>query len=534
MRITANTWEKVSRLGFDVLEIAAGALPDMTREQRQNLAQMARDAGIELTFCIGLPAQYDMASEDPAVRQAGMQYAKKLLECVHEMGGKVLGGILYSSWPARMDFGLLDKRPWWDRSVQCVQKVAQIANDYGIHYCLEIVNRYEQFLINTVDEGPTLSERCGQSACKLLLDVFHMNIEEDSIAQAIETAGDAIGHFHIGETNRRVPGRGRMPWGRNCRRAGTRRIYRPHRYGAFPAHGRHCGVRTSKSGAICPAQRTKPGWIGKRIRSALYAGQTITERMTGYEKNQVGLLTMSDGRIYLHEEAYEANMRHQNAIQKALEDSGKYEVIAGSGPINSNDMARHEAERLRRENVEVTLINFTIWCYPQYTAVATSIAPGPYLLLSNLHPSECGMVGMLAAAGTLEQLGRPFGKLWGAIEDPAVFQRVDSFLRAAAAINRLRGQTFGNFGGRPLGHVHRRCQPGTVAAHVWPGRGKHRAGRYHPRRRQGRFRQSRTRARVVGKRTRARLLTIGVGPYAGQAAHANPLVLRPALHHRGA
>lgn len=204
--------EKVSRLGFDVLEIAAGALPDMTREQRQNLAQMARDAGIELTFCIGLPAQYDMASEDPAVRQAGMQYAKKLLECVHEMGGKVLGGILYSSWPARMDFGLLDKRPWWDRSVQCVQKVAQIANDYGIHYCLEIVNRYEQFLINTVDEGLRYLSDVGNPACKLLLDVFHMNIEEDSIAQAIETAGDAIGHFHIGETNRRVPGRGRMPW----------------------------------------------------------------------------------------------------------------------------------------------------------------------------------------------------------------------------------------------------------------------------------------------------------------------------------
>ena len=63
-----------------------------------------------------------------------------------------------------------------------------------------------------MDEGLRYLSDVGNPACKLLLDVFHMNIEEDSIAQAIETAGDAIGHFHIGETNRRVPGRGRMPW----------------------------------------------------------------------------------------------------------------------------------------------------------------------------------------------------------------------------------------------------------------------------------------------------------------------------------
>ena len=83
--------------------------------------------------------------------------------------------------------------------------------------------------------------------------------------------------------------------------------------------------------------------------------------------------------------------------------------------------------------------------------VAQNFAPGPYLLFSNLHPSECGMVGMLAAAGSLDQIGVKYARLWGDVADPEVFGKMVSFLKAAAAVSRLKGLTFGNFGGRPLG-----------------------------------------------------------------------------------
>ena len=83
--------------------------------------------------------------------------------------------------------------------------------------------------------------------------------------------------------------------------------------------------------------------------------------------------------------------------------------------------------------------------------VAQNFAPGPYLLFSNLHPSECGMVGMLAAAGSLDQIGVKYARLWGDVADAEVFGKMVSFLKAAAAVSRLRGLTFGNFGGRPLG-----------------------------------------------------------------------------------
>jgi len=87
-----------------------------------------------------------------------------------------------------------------------------VADEIGIQYNIEIVNRFEQFLINTVDEGIEFLKKVGNPNIKLLLDTFHMNIEEDSFQDAIIKAGDKLGHFHIGEANRRPPGKGRLPW----------------------------------------------------------------------------------------------------------------------------------------------------------------------------------------------------------------------------------------------------------------------------------------------------------------------------------
>ena len=169
------------------------------------------------------------------------------------------------------------------------------------------------------------------------------------------------------------------------------------------------------------------------------------------KKIKIGILTMSDGREYLHKSFEELNFNKQHSIAKALTDTGMFEVVEGERIINSNTVAKEEGLRLRENSVEATVFNYTIWCYPQYTVAAQNFAPGPYLLFSNLHPSQCGMVGMLAAAGSLDQIGVSYKKLWGDVSDPEVLGKMVSFLKAASAVNRLKGLTFGNFGGRPLG-----------------------------------------------------------------------------------
>jgi D-psicose/D-tagatose/L-ribulose 3-epimerase len=204
--------DKVARLGFDVLEVQPDLLLNMPKTELESLHQLANDRGLELTYCIGFSQDKDLASESASVRSAGMDYAFKILDIIHLMDGKVFGGINYSAWPAAFPSKLVDKRPYLERSMACVKEISKVAEDYGITYCLEIVNRFEHFLLNTAEEGVAFVDAVGSPNVKLLLDSFHMNIEEDNVADAITSAGNRLGHFHIGETNRKPPGKGRMPW----------------------------------------------------------------------------------------------------------------------------------------------------------------------------------------------------------------------------------------------------------------------------------------------------------------------------------
>src|SRR5205823_4148557 len=68
-----------------------------------------------------------------------------------------------------------------------------------------------------------------------------------------------------------------------------------------------------------------------------------------------------------------------------------------------------------------------------------------------VNPQHPGLVGMLASAGALNQAGTPYARAYGEIEDEATYARVRSFVRAASAVSRLKGQTFGLVGGRPMG-----------------------------------------------------------------------------------
>lgn len=204
--------DKVADLGFDILEVNSGTVANMTSEERQSLKAHADDKNIILTYCVGLPHEYDIASEDKAVREAGIAFLKKMAEAVGEMGGGNIGGIIYSAWPATMPAGETDKRPCVERSVASMKEAIKVAEDNDVIFNMEVVNRFEQFIMNTVDEAIAYVAAVGSPNAKILLDTFHMNIEEDFVGEAIRKAGDDLGHLHVGENNRMPPGYGHIPW----------------------------------------------------------------------------------------------------------------------------------------------------------------------------------------------------------------------------------------------------------------------------------------------------------------------------------
>jgi D-psicose/D-tagatose/L-ribulose 3-epimerase len=202
---------KVAGLGFDILELGAGALADMSAAELAKIKSAAHDAGISLTGCVGLPAQYDVSSADKTTRDRGVDFLKKMLDALAAVEATVLGGIIYAYWP--VDYSKpVDKPAARARSIESMLRIADYARDRGVLLVLETVNRFEQFLINTSEEAVGLVKDINHPNVKVMLDCFHMNIEEDFLGDAIRTAGKYLGHFHIGECNRKVPGKGHMPW----------------------------------------------------------------------------------------------------------------------------------------------------------------------------------------------------------------------------------------------------------------------------------------------------------------------------------
>jgi D-psicose/D-tagatose/L-ribulose 3-epimerase len=204
--------DKVADLGFDVLEVNAGTIAKMSTAERKKLKEHADARNIGLSYCIGLPAQFDIAAEDEGVRRNGIRFLGEITRGIGEMGGGRLSGILYSSWPALMPEGVTDKSPFLDRSVVSMKEAIKVAEDQNVVFNMEVVNRFEQYLLNTAEEAVDYVKRVDSPSAKILLDTFHMNIEEDTITNAIETAGSYLGHIHLGENNRKTPGYGHIPW----------------------------------------------------------------------------------------------------------------------------------------------------------------------------------------------------------------------------------------------------------------------------------------------------------------------------------
>lgn len=194
--------EKTAAHGYRAIEFA------YLRPERFDLDRLARKAqalNVEIGVTMGLPLAADVSSEDEAVVGKGRALLADAVRAVRDIGGTKLGGILYS---AHTKYNTLPTRRGWANSAAAIGATGEIAQAAGVDLVLEVVNRFETNLLNTTAQGLAFLQETGSDHVRLHLDTFHMNIEEANPAAAIRLAGDKLGYFHIGESNRGYLGDG--------------------------------------------------------------------------------------------------------------------------------------------------------------------------------------------------------------------------------------------------------------------------------------------------------------------------------------
>ncbi len=203
--------KKAAKIGFDVLEFQAQPLLEMPDSKLYELKALADAEGIELTYSLGLDPAYDVSSPDEAVRLGGVDYLQRIIKQIGKMDGKLLSGVSYAGWGCP-PYILNDKRPLLENSLKSMREIIKTAEEFGVTYCVEAVNRFEGCLINTAKEALDYVDCVDSPNIGVLLDTYHMNIEENSIGDAIRLAGDRLTSFHTGENNRTAPGKGHLDW----------------------------------------------------------------------------------------------------------------------------------------------------------------------------------------------------------------------------------------------------------------------------------------------------------------------------------
>lgn len=201
--------QRVADLGFDVLEICIED-PALVTVEAVNAA--ALDAGVGISVCGAFGPDRDVSHEDPAVRRGGIEYLRGCVDLAAAVGSESVVGPMYSATGKARLLSDAEREQQWAWAVEALGEVADYAGERGVGLGIEPLNRFETDMVNTVAQGIELCSRIGRDNVGLLLDTFHMNIEEKDIPAAIRSAKGVVRHFHACENDRGAPGSGHVAW----------------------------------------------------------------------------------------------------------------------------------------------------------------------------------------------------------------------------------------------------------------------------------------------------------------------------------
>ena len=197
---------EIKKVGFDGIELA---IRDPRIIDQENIISTIKDAGLSIP---GVGTGQAWVEEGLSFTHSDESIRKKAVERIHyhiEFAKKADSIILIGLLRGSNNSGGNQQREE-DYMLECFSQCCAAAEKENVRIAIEPLNRYETCFLNTVDSILDFADKVGASNLGLLLDIFHMNIEEPSIVESIRKAGEKIYHFHYADSNRWYPGAGHI------------------------------------------------------------------------------------------------------------------------------------------------------------------------------------------------------------------------------------------------------------------------------------------------------------------------------------
>jgi D-psicose/D-tagatose/L-ribulose 3-epimerase len=224
MRVGINTWvwtsplttaalvrlaPAIAEMGFDWIEVPFERPDDVNVERA---AEIIRDLGLGVSAAAVVGPDRDLIHPDPDVRENGEAYVRAAIDAASTIGATVLIGPMYSGVGRTWRQTLAEREQDLDALTITLRRLAEHAHERGIVLGIEPLNRFETSFINLASQAIEVVDRVDHPACRMMLDTFHMNIEEKSAGDAIRAAGARLVHVHACENDRGAPGSGHVTW----------------------------------------------------------------------------------------------------------------------------------------------------------------------------------------------------------------------------------------------------------------------------------------------------------------------------------
>jgi D-psicose/D-tagatose/L-ribulose 3-epimerase len=200
-------FSRIREWGFDGVELF------LSTEEPANLTAVKASLDrlqLERTTCSVLPSDANLISSDPATRAHGVEYLRKCVDRTADLGAHLICGPLYAGLGVMT--GSRRTPEEWKWAVEGLQVVADHAQNRDVTLCLEPLNRFETYFLNTLEDAARLVHDGGAPNVKIHFDTFHSNIEEGRPAEALRSVAKDLGHVHISENDRGIPGTGHVDW----------------------------------------------------------------------------------------------------------------------------------------------------------------------------------------------------------------------------------------------------------------------------------------------------------------------------------